>query len=163
MLDLQFICEHQTLSKRIAAIAASASTSAQLVELAQAAQPVDRRRGQVPPRAKRNFGPDPQESDAAAKAGADRAGQGAAAARGRQRSRAQDARGRAAQPADADPQHDASGCAGRGGRACNRVFATWGENRKFDFKPLDHVELMEKLDLLDLEAGAASPDTGFIF
>jgi seryl-tRNA synthetase len=30
----------------------------------------------------------------------------------------------------------------------------WGEQPHFDFQPLDHVELMERLDLLDLERGA---------
>ena len=30
----------------------------------------------------------------------------------------------------------------------------WGEPTTFDFQPLDHVELMERLDLLDLERGA---------
>ncbi len=30
----------------------------------------------------------------------------------------------------------------------------WGEPTQFAFKPLDHVELMERLDLLDLERGA---------
>ena len=40
---------------------------------------------------------------------------------------------------------------------------TWGEIRKFDFHPLDHVELMERLDLLDLEAGARVAGHGFYF
>ncbi len=30
----------------------------------------------------------------------------------------------------------------------------WGEPPRFDFQPLDHVELMERLDLVDLERGA---------
>jgi seryl-tRNA synthetase len=34
---------------------------------------------------------------------------------------------------------------------------------KFDFKPLDHVELAEKLDLVDFEAGAAVAGHGFYF
>jgi seryl-tRNA synthetase len=34
---------------------------------------------------------------------------------------------------------------------------------KFDFKPLDHVELMEKLDLVDFEAGAKVAGHGFYF
>lgn len=34
---------------------------------------------------------------------------------------------------------------------------------KFDFAPLDHVELCEKLDLLDLEGGARTTGHGFYF
>ncbi len=34
---------------------------------------------------------------------------------------------------------------------------------KFDFKPLDHVELAEKLDLIDFEAGAKVAGHGFYF
>jgi len=35
--------------------------------------------------------------------------------------------------------------------------------RKFDFTPLDHVQLGEKLDLLDLEGGARTTGHGFYF
>ena len=34
---------------------------------------------------------------------------------------------------------------------------------KFDFKPLDHVELAEKLDLVDFEGGASVAGHGFYF
>jgi len=37
------------------------------------------------------------------------------------------------------------------------------EPRKFDFEPLDHVALCEKLDLLDLEGGARTTGHGFYF
>jgi len=37
------------------------------------------------------------------------------------------------------------------------------EPRKFDFTPLDHVQLGEKLDLLDLEGGARTTGHGFYF
>ena len=37
------------------------------------------------------------------------------------------------------------------------------EPRKFDFKPRDHVELGEKLELIDLEAGARTTGHGFYF
>lgn len=37
------------------------------------------------------------------------------------------------------------------------------EPRKFDFKVLDHVELGEKLDLIDFEAGAQVAGAGFYF
>jgi seryl-tRNA synthetase len=35
--------------------------------------------------------------------------------------------------------------------------------RKFDFKPLDHVQLGEKLDMIDLEGGARTTGHGFYF
>lgn len=35
--------------------------------------------------------------------------------------------------------------------------------REFDFKPLDHVELAQKLDLIDFEAGARVAGAGFYF
>ncbi len=38
--------------------------------------------------------------------------------------------------------------------ADNKEVRTWGEIPKFDFKPKDHIELMEKLDLADFEAGS---------
>ena len=37
--------------------------------------------------------------------------------------------------------------------ADNQEIKTWGEKPKFDFTPKDHIELMTKLDLLDLERG----------
>ncbi len=39
----------------------------------------------------------------------------------------------------------------------------WGTKPKFDFKPLDHVELMAKLDMVDLEAGTKVAGHGFYF
>jgi seryl-tRNA synthetase len=36
----------------------------------------------------------------------------------------------------------------------NVEFSKWGTPRKFDFQPLDHIELAEKLDLIDLKRGA---------
>lgn len=38
--------------------------------------------------------------------------------------------------------------------ADNKEVKVWGEIPKFDFIPKDHVELMEKLDLADFEAGS---------
>jgi seryl-tRNA synthetase len=40
---------------------------------------------------------------------------------------------------------------------------TWGEIPQFDFEPLDHVELAEKHDLLDMEAGSRVAGHGFYF
>jgi seryl-tRNA synthetase len=37
--------------------------------------------------------------------------------------------------------------------SANQEYSVWGEIPKFDFPIKDHVELMEKLDMLDLEAG----------
>src|SRR5438105_10342642 len=37
----------------------------------------------------------------------------------------------------------------------NNVIRTWGEPRRFDFAPKDHVTLSEALSLVDFEAGAA--------
>jgi len=39
----------------------------------------------------------------------------------------------------------------------------WGEIPKFDFKPLDHVALCERHDLLDLEGGARVAGHGFYY
>lgn len=38
--------------------------------------------------------------------------------------------------------------------AGNRELRRWGEPRKFDFKPMDHVAIGEKLDLIDFDSGA---------
>ena len=47
--------------------------------------------------------------------------------------------------------------------AGNKVLRKWGEPRKFDFKPLDHVTLAERLDLVDFEAGASVAGQKFYF
>lgn len=38
---------------------------------------------------------------------------------------------------------------------------TWGNLRKFDFKPLNHWEIGEKLDIIDFERGVKVTGTGF--
>ena len=38
---------------------------------------------------------------------------------------------------------------------------TWGEVRKFDFKPLNHWQIGEKLDIIDFERGTKITGTGF--
>lgn len=43
------------------------------------------------------------------------------------------------------------------------LLRTWGEPKQFDFKPLDHVELAEKHDLIDFEAGTRVTGHGFYF
>jgi seryl-tRNA synthetase len=47
--------------------------------------------------------------------------------------------------------------------ADNKIIRTWGEPRKFDFKPKDHVALAEALDLVDFEAGSAVSGTKFYY
>jgi seryl-tRNA synthetase len=47
--------------------------------------------------------------------------------------------------------------------ADNKVIRTWGEPRKFDFKPKDHVALAEALDLVDFEAGSAVSGAKFYY
>jgi seryl-tRNA synthetase len=49
------------------------------------------------------------------------------------------------------------------GEQANLTIRTWGEKKAFDFKPRDHVELMERLDLVDLEAGTRVAGHGFYF
>jgi seryl-tRNA synthetase len=45
----------------------------------------------------------------------------------------------------------------------NTVNRTWGEKTKFDFTPLDHVELGQKLDLIDTERGAKVAGSRFYY
>jgi seryl-tRNA synthetase len=45
----------------------------------------------------------------------------------------------------------------------NEVIKKWGEPRKFDFTPKDHVALAEALDLVDFEAGASVTGQKFYF
>lgn len=47
--------------------------------------------------------------------------------------------------------------------ADNKVVKRWGEPRKFDFVPKDHVAIAEALDLVDFEAGAAVTGQKFYF
>lgn len=45
----------------------------------------------------------------------------------------------------------------------SKTVRTWGTPKAFDFKPLDHVDLAEKLGLLDLEAGTRVAGHGFYY
>jgi seryl-tRNA synthetase len=47
--------------------------------------------------------------------------------------------------------------------ADNKVISRWGEPRKFDFTPKDHVALAESLDLVDFEGGASVAGQKFYF
>ena len=41
------------------------------------------------------------------------------------------------------------------------IVRTWGNVRKFDFKPLNHWQIGEKLDIIDFDRGAKITGTGF--
>lgn len=45
----------------------------------------------------------------------------------------------------------------------NEVLRTWGEPRKFDFEPKDHLALGEALDLIDMETGAKTSGARFYY
>ena len=45
----------------------------------------------------------------------------------------------------------------------NRELRRWGEPARFDFAPLDHVALGERLDLIDFDAGAAVAGQKFYY
>jgi seryl-tRNA synthetase len=49
------------------------------------------------------------------------------------------------------------------GEQANRELRRWGEPPRFAFKPKDHVELGQALDLVDFEAGAAVSGQKFYF
>lgn len=49
----------------------------------------------------------------------------------------------------------------RGDASQNRIVRSWGEVKGFDFKPLTHIELAEKLDIIDF--GRATKITGSNF
>lgn len=50
-----------------------------------------------------------------------------------------------------------------GGEAESATIREWGRKPKFDFQPVDHVEIAAKLDLIDFEAGAKVAGSGFYF
>jgi len=49
------------------------------------------------------------------------------------------------------------------GEEGNLVVKTWGETRKFDFQPKSHVDLMEKLNLIDTQRAAKISGARFYF
>ena len=53
------------------------------------------------------------------------------------------------------------GCPKGSSAADNPVVSTWGEPKKFDFKPKDHVTLGEALGILDFTASAKISGSGF--
>ncbi len=48
-----------------------------------------------------------------------------------------------------------------GGKENNEVVRTWGEKPQFDFNPRNHVELVEKLKLIDYKRGVKMGGAGF--
>jgi seryl-tRNA synthetase len=48
-----------------------------------------------------------------------------------------------------------------GGKESNRVVRTWGEQRRFDFTPKDHVALLGDLNMVDYARGAKLGGSGF--
>ncbi|MBW3542702.1 MAG: serine--tRNA ligase [Planctomycetes bacterium] len=50
-----------------------------------------------------------------------------------------------------------------GTEADSVTIRTWGEPKRFEFQPLDHVALAERHDLIDFEAGARVAGHGFYF
>src|SRR3989339_1663598 len=49
-----------------------------------------------------------------------------------------------------------------GGAGHNKVVRTWGEVKKFDFKPKTHVEIAEELDIVDFKRGTKISGSNFI-
>lgn len=48
-----------------------------------------------------------------------------------------------------------------GGKENNQMVREWGKKPEFDFKPLDHMDLVKKLDLIDYERAVKIGGTGF--
>lgn len=48
-----------------------------------------------------------------------------------------------------------------GGKENNQVIKEWGEKPEFDFKPENHVDLVQKLNLIDYKRGAKIGGNGF--
>ncbi len=44
----------------------------------------------------------------------------------------------------------------------NKIVRTWGEQKKFDFKPKTHIELAERLDIIDFKRAAKITGSNFI-
>ncbi|MCU0651618.1 MAG: serine--tRNA ligase [Candidatus Omnitrophica bacterium] len=50
----------------------------------------------------------------------------------------------------------------RGDATCNKIVRTWGEPPKLNFKPKTHIELAQKLDIIDLGRATKITGTNFI-
>ncbi|MFA4888371.1 MAG: serine--tRNA ligase [Candidatus Omnitrophota bacterium] len=49
-----------------------------------------------------------------------------------------------------------------GDASCKKIVRSWGETPKFDFKPLTHVELCQRLDIIDFGRAAKITGSNFI-
>ncbi|MDD5116756.1 MAG: serine--tRNA ligase [Candidatus Omnitrophica bacterium] len=49
-----------------------------------------------------------------------------------------------------------------GDAACNKLVRSWGEPKKFNFKPLDHIELCQNLDIVDFNRATKITGSNFI-
>jgi len=49
-----------------------------------------------------------------------------------------------------------------GDASCNKIVRTWGAPRKFDFKPLSHIELCQNLDIVDFNRATKITGSNFI-
>jgi seryl-tRNA synthetase len=49
-----------------------------------------------------------------------------------------------------------------GDASCNKVVRSWGDPRKFDFKPLNHIELCQNLDIVDFNRATKITGSNFI-
>ncbi|MDD5501281.1 MAG: serine--tRNA ligase, partial [Candidatus Omnitrophica bacterium] len=49
-----------------------------------------------------------------------------------------------------------------GDPSCNRVIRSWGEPKKFSFKPLSHIELCQNLDIVDFNRATKITGSNFI-
>ncbi len=50
----------------------------------------------------------------------------------------------------------------RGDPSCNKTVRSWGEPRKFDFKPLTHIDIAGSLDIIDFARATKITGTNFI-
>lgn len=49
-----------------------------------------------------------------------------------------------------------------GDAACNKIVRSWGSPRKFNFKPLSHIELCQNLDIVDFNRATKITGSNFI-
>jgi seryl-tRNA synthetase len=49
-----------------------------------------------------------------------------------------------------------------GDPSCNKVVRSWGEQKKFNFKPLNHIELCQNLDIVDFNRATKITGSNFI-
>ncbi|MDP2941608.1 MAG: serine--tRNA ligase [Candidatus Omnitrophota bacterium] len=50
----------------------------------------------------------------------------------------------------------------RGNASANKIVRTWGQARKFDFQPLTHIEIAQRLDIIDFPRAAKITASNFV-